>query len=131
VSGAAPIPPAEVPALPGEVDAAAVEKRISRERPRTIRVAEHGVEVRGWGVFVIYDVPAKLKGDRGLHPQGFQSTLRKIIDTGRVRRIQASVLAVEDPALLEPLLNLILRYGGSALVIEGGYTHYLPERWEP
>jgi hypothetical protein len=107
---------------------AAVEKRISRERPRTIQVAEHGVEVRGWGVFVIYDVPSKVVGDRGRHPQGFQSTLRKLLDTGKVRRVQWSVLAVEDPALLEPLIDLILRYGGSALVVEGGYTHILPER---
>jgi hypothetical protein len=121
----------EAPALPREVDAAAVEKRISCERPRTIQVAEHGVEVRGWGVFIIYDVPAKLKGDRGLHPRGFQYMLQKLLDTGKIRRVQQSVLLVEDPALVDAVLNLILRYGGSALVVEGGYTHYLPERWEP
>jgi hypothetical protein len=80
---------------------------------------------KGQAVFIVYDVPARLDGDRGRHPQGFQSMLRKFLDSGRVRRVQASVLAVEDPALIEPLLNLILRYGGAALLIEGSYNHYL------
>jgi hypothetical protein len=85
------------------------------------------LEIRGKGLFVIYDVPSKVVGDRGRHPPGFRSTLRKILDTGKVRRMQWSVLAVEDPSLLEPLLDLILRYGGSALIVEGTFTHILPE----
>ena len=92
------------------------------------QVTERGLEIHGKGVFVIYDVPARLDGDRGRHPQGFQSMLRKLLDTGKVRRVQWSVLAVEDPSLIEPLLNLILRYNGYALVVEGSYTHILPER---
>jgi hypothetical protein len=94
----------------------------------SFQVTERGLEIRGKALFVIYDVPSKVEGDRGRHPPGFRSMLRKILDTGKVRRMQWSVLAVEDPALLEPLLDLILRYGGSALVVEGGYTHILPER---
>jgi hypothetical protein len=94
----------------------------------SFQVTERGLEIRGKALFVIYDVPSKVEGDRGRHPQGFQSMLRKILDTGKVRRMQWSVLAVEDPALLEQLLDLILRYGGSALVVEGSYTHILPER---
>jgi hypothetical protein len=94
----------------------------------SFQVTERGLEIRGKALFVIYDVPSKVEGDRGRHPPGFRSVLRKILDTGKVRRMQWSVLAVEDPALLEPLLDLILRYGGSALVVEGSYTHILPER---
>jgi hypothetical protein len=85
------------------------------------------VEIRGRGLFVIYDVPSKVVGDRGRHPHGFHYMLGKLLDTGKVRRVQWSVLAVEDPSLIEPLLDLILRYNGSALVVEGSYTHILPE----
>jgi hypothetical protein len=91
----------------------------------SLKVTEKGLEVCGKGLFIIYDVPVRVVGDRGLHPQGFQSMLKKFIDSGRVTRLQASVLLVEDRALLEPLINLILRYNGSALVVEGSYVHYL------
>jgi hypothetical protein len=94
----------------------------------SFQVTERGLEIRGKTLFVIYDVPSELDGDRGRHPQGFRNMLRKILDTGKVHRVQWSVLAVEDPALIDPLINLILRYGGSALVVEGTYTHILPER---
>jgi hypothetical protein len=94
----------------------------------SLKVTEKGLEVHGKGLFIIYDVPAKVVGDRGRHPPSFRYLLKKFIDSGRVSRIQASVLLVEDPALIEPLLNLILRYNGSALVVEGSYTHILPER---
>jgi len=93
-----------------------------------VRATERGLEIAGKGLFVIYDVPSKVEGDRGRHPQGFQSMLRKILDTGKVRRVQWSVLLVEDPALVDAVLDLILRYGGSALVVEGTFTHILPER---
>jgi hypothetical protein len=93
----------------------------------SFQVTERGLEIRGKALFVIYDVPSELDGDRGRHPARFRYLLDKILDTGKVRRVQWSVLAVEDRALLEPLINLILRYGGSALVVEGTYTHILPE----
>jgi hypothetical protein len=94
----------------------------------SFQVTEKGLEIRGKGLLLIYDIPVRVVGERGLHPKGFQYMLKKFIDTGRISRLQASVLLVEDPALLEPLLDLILRYGGSALVVEGSYTHILPER---
>jgi hypothetical protein len=94
----------------------------------SFQVTERGLEIRGKGLFVIYDVPSKVVGERGRHPRGFRYLLNKFLDTGKVHRVQWSVLAVEDPALIEPLLNLILRYNGYALVVEGSYISILPER---
>ena len=94
----------------------------------SFQVTERGLEIRGKALFVIYDVPSKVVGERGMHPRGFRYLLNKFLDTGKVRRVQWSVLAVEDPSLIEPLLNLILRYNGYALVVEGTYTHIMPER---
>jgi hypothetical protein len=92
----------------------------------SFQVTERGLEIRGKALFVIYDVPSKVEGDRGRHPPGFRSMLRKMLDTGKVHRVQWSVLAVEDPALLEPLIDLIVRYGGSALVVKGTFSHIVP-----
>jgi len=92
-----------------------------------LQVTERGLEIRGKATFVIYDVPSKVEGERGRHPRGFRYLLNKFLDTGKVRRVQWSVLAVEDPALIKPLLDLILRYNGSVLVVEGTFTHVLPE----
>ena len=91
------------------------------------QVTEKGLEIRGKGVFVIYDVPSKVIGERGRHPARFRYLLNKILDSGKVHRVQWSVLAVEDPSLIEPLLNLILRYGGYVLLVEGHFIHVLPE----
>jgi len=94
-------------------------------------VAELGApseKVWGRGVFVAYDVPCrKVKENRGLHPRGFRYMMRKILESGKVHQVQQSLLLVEDPALLNSIVELVLRYGGSVLVLEGTYT-FLPER---
>ena len=94
-----------------------------------LQLAEKGVELRGRGVLVAYDVPCnRVREGRGLQPSGFHYTMRKILDTGKVYPLQRSVLLVEDASILPALLSLLERYGASVVVVEGSYTMLLPER---
>jgi hypothetical protein len=89
-------------------------------------MASYQVAETGKAVLVVYDVPVRVVGERGLHPRGFQTSLRRLLDTGKIRRVQGSTLIVEDPALLEPLINLIISYNGSIILVEGAFSCILP-----
>jgi len=92
----------------------------------SLQVTERGMEFRGKGTLIIYDVPAKVIGERGRHPARFRYLIKKFIDSGRVSRLQGSVLLVEDPSLIEPLIDLIVRFGGSVLLVQGHYADIIP-----
>jgi len=94
----------------------------------SVLAEEKSIGVRGKGLFVAYDVPCyKVEDGRGHQPSRFHYMLRKILETGKVHQVQRSLLLVEDPALLNAVVDLVTRYGGSVLVLEGTYT-FLPER---
>jgi len=93
-------------------------------------MVEESVVISGRGFIVCYDVPSLGTGESGggIPPRGFHSTLKKLLESGKVERLQESVLFVEDERTLSVLLDLLKRYHASALVVEGSYRLFLPER---